>query len=166
MTQKQDCALIAASPDAIEQLFCSYEHHMVFTPGDPPTLVFVHACKLTDVYLMREARSNTDWVLLAEQNYPLIINVTNTFDSLADAINHVQRQVKAMPAPPRCNLHGYNMASMRRIIVCSDGREFGNQSEAARAIGVSQSAISQHMKSKTSTVKGYKLAYKTTGSGR
>jgi hypothetical protein len=161
MTQKQDCALIAASPVALDSQWCMYEHHMIFTPGDPPTLVYVNACKLTDVYLLREARNNSDWCALAANGYPIVVSITNTFDNQAEAINHVQRAIKAMQPMPRCNLHGYNLFGSNRIIVASDGREFASQAEAARLLGCSQSAISQHMRMQLKSIKGITLAYKT-----
>jgi hypothetical protein len=158
---KQSCTLIATTPNDIDNTWCVYRHLMVFTPGEPPTLVFINTCKVIDVFLMREARNNSDWCNLAALGCPIVIEIVHTFDDQSAAMRYAHDMVKSQPEMPRCNLHGYNMFGSNRIILCNDGREFTSQAEAARMLGCSQSAISQHMKGRLGSIKGLKLAYKT-----
>lgn len=159
----QDCNLIIASgANTLPDLYCVYEHYMSFSadPTQAPELVYVGTCKLIDVYQMRDARNNSDWIALAANGYPLLVRVIHTTADRHAALSTAVRHVKSFLTMPRCNLHGYNMFGSNRTLIGSDGREFANQAEAARALGCSQSAISQHIKGSLSNIKGYKLTFK------
>lgn len=153
------CILNAYTPNSINDVWCVYEHHMVFKQGAPPELVYVASCKLTDLFQMREARSNSEWARLATQNLLFQIRVVATANNKSEAFTIMDRHMRKMPQMPRCNLHGFSMFRANRQIICGDGRKFASQAEAARALGCSQGAISQHLNGHIPSIKGVKLAY-------
>lgn len=159
----QQCFISIPSANAIDHIWCMYQHDMWLRPEGPPETVFIHTCRLIDVYLMREARSNTEWIKLAyEGNYPITIRVEHTFTDRITALNFTSAYIRALPTPPRCNLQGFNVYGASRVLQCSDGRTFANQAAAARALGCSASAISQHLTGKLATVCGFKLSHKVS----
>jgi hypothetical protein len=144
----------------VPDVWCVYEHHMMFEAGQPPTLIYVATCKLIDVYQMREARNNSDWCQLAAIGYPLIVRIIKTTADRREAFNFTVKHVKSFTTMPRCNLHGYNLFAAKRTIVGDDAREYASQAAAARALGCSQSAVSQHLNGNLDSIKGHKLTYK------
>lgn len=149
-----------ATGETLRNFHCAFEHSMTINPGEPPRVIFVSACKLNDLFMMREGMANSEWARLTDNGKRSIIvtilAITNTpLEANRVAFAHMQ----GLPEWPHCNKHGYNLDRAARRIKCSDGREFANQDEAARAINCTPSAISQHMRGKLAHVKGYRFEY-------
>ena len=135
-------------------LWCVYEH---ISPANGE-IVYVSTCKLTDVFHMHQGHNNSEWRNLIETDPRMIIRIVAVTDDNVAAFNEARRIINAKQPQPRCNLYGYNLTGSQGVIVCNDGRIFMTQGEAARALGCSQSSVSQHLSGKLDSVKGFKLA--------
>jgi hypothetical protein len=160
-----DCSIgieIAAMQDA----WCVYEHWMQLSaePGTPPDLVFVGACKLREVFNLTQGRNNSEWQALAASrpDMSVFIRVIGITPDAIEAQRAASNHVHSLPAVPRCNLRGYNVASSTRRIRCSNGMTYDSQSDAAAQLDCSQASISQHLKyGRPRTVKGHTFTYAT-----
>jgi len=163
MTMKtQPAATIIGTARTMRDQWCVYEH-MVDSgdPLKPPQIIYIGACKLAEVFDMRDAQNNSDWTEIMVVDRPLIINIVATTPDAREAVRYAVDHIARQPQTPRCNLHGYNLHGQQRRLRCSNGTEYANQSEAARLLNVSQGAISRHLKGHLSTVKGYTFTYVT-----
>lgn len=151
-----------ASADMMRDLYCVFQHMMILRPGSPPDAIFVSYCKLSALFDMREARANSEWMRITNGGKSIIaIELIALTNDHMEANRAAMAYMKSLPEWPHCNKHGYNLERQARRIVCSDGREFNNQDEAAKALGVTASAISQHLNGKLKSVKGYRLDYQS-----
>lgn len=149
-----------STAETMRNLHCVFEHSMQSTPNDPPQKLFVSACKLTDLLTMREAINNSEWARVTNNGkHPIIITIIAICNTALEANRAAFTYMQSLPEWPHCNKHGFNLDRSSRRIMCSDGREFNNQDEAARAIGCTPSALSQHMRGKLPHVKGYRFEY-------
>lgn len=140
--------------------WCIYEHQIVTEPGAPPEIVYINACKLIDVYRMREARNNSEWCRLTlDPGVTVMISIVAVHNDRVTAVNAAMARIKACNPIPRCNLRGTTLFAARRPIDCSNGRQYASQLDAARDLGISQSAISNHLKGGTNNVKGFRFQY-------
>jgi hypothetical protein len=155
---KQD-APITITPAQVADTYCVYEHLMVTTPGAPPSVIFVGSCKLIDVFRMRDARNNSYWTTLTSAGAPVMIRIIMTAQDGKTARDGAVKHVRSLNPMPVCNVHGFNMFGSQRAILCSNGQTYQSQSEAAAALGVTQSAISQNLRGTLSGVKGYTFTY-------
>lgn len=158
MIKKQDASVIGNTMD-IDKQFCAYEHLAVIQPGKPPEVVFVSVCKLLDVFRMVEGRRNSEWAKMFSHGGDVMVRIIATGTERTEVIRFAMNHMKQLPAKPRCNLHGVMMKGIKRPIICSNGQTFNSQLDAARALGVSASAISRHLKGDFNTVGGYTFAY-------
>lgn len=139
--------------------WCVYEHWL-HDPDAPDgrTLIFVSACKLTDVFTLIDGKANSEWNRLVTDRSYLFIRIVFTGERVAcqrEAANHARRQSPY----PRCNLAGFNMHGANRPILCSNGVTYSGQTEAAQALGLNQGQISLHLRGQVATVKGYTFTY-------
>ena len=149
------------SAQHMRSLFCVYEHSAIIRPGDPFETVFVGVCRLHELFTMREAFANTEWVRLTDNGAATVtIKIVAISNDVVEAQNFAFMHLRSFPEWPRCNKLGYNMHKTARTVVCSDGREFESQVAAAHAIGITPSAMSQHMRGQLKTVRGFRFAYK------
>lgn len=137
----------------VENLWCVYEHH------NPPEIIYVNACRLRDVFSMREARDNSEWFRMYQKGGGLLLHITMITVDRNEAIRSAIERVKSLPTMPRCNLHGFNMRTASRPIICSNGVTYQTQSEAAKALGVAQPHISRNLRGALKSVNGYTFAY-------
>ena len=146
--------------ETMRNFHCAFEHSMPINPGEPPRCIFVSACKLSDLFTMREAINNSEWARMTNNGkVPVIVTILAITNTALEATRVAFAHMQSLPEWPHCNKHGYNLDRASRRIKCSDGREFNNQEEAARAINCTPSAISQHMRGKLAHVKGYRFEY-------
>lgn len=138
----------------MHDLWCVYEHHV------PPAIIFVHVCRLTDVFMMREARQNSEWNEIFPHSGALTIHITHIVETQEEAGKIALKRLRSLPMMPRCNLVGYNMRGSTRALECSNGCEYRSQSHAAKALGLSQGNLSRHMRGELAAVRGLKFWYK------
>ncbi len=161
ITKQVNCSLECTGWTVADQ-WCVYEHYVPSeTPGTPPLLIFIGACKLIDVFNVQHARNNSDWTEIFAHDRPLLITVVETMSTQEEAMNRSIVRVRALPEPPRCNLHGFNLFGQKRRLACSNGQEYATQAHAAKALNISQGAISRHLKGHLSSVKGFTFTYVT-----
>jgi hypothetical protein len=141
-------------------LWCVYEHWLVIKPGEPPQIIYVGACRLPEVFDMRNARNNSDWSAIFQVDREIMLSIIMTTPDQREAMNFSIRHAKGLPEMPRCNLHGFNMFGQSRRLLCSNGQEYTNQTEAAKVLGLNQGAISRHLKGHLQSVKGLVFTYK------
>lgn len=157
--QTADSTLIVDSGAKPGDVWCAYEHSATLEAGKPPSVIFVSACRLVDVYKLTEGKTNSDWSALFERGGQLLVRIIATGDKV-DVIKHAQRHARSLPTLPRCNLHGINVRGARRAVLChQNGRTYATQREASDELGLSQSAISQHLDGKLTAVRGYSFEY-------
>lgn len=149
-----------ATADALRSAQCVYGTSITMTPGNPPEMIFVGVGKLVDVFALKEARANSEWSRITNNGQiPVMITLLAIADTIPEASAAGMRYMNDLPQWPHCNRHGYNLQQRTRRILASNGTIFETQQEAARIIGISESAISQHLHGKLKSVKGLRLTY-------
>lgn len=148
-----------ATADALRNVWCVYEHS-IHQADAPPATIFVGYCKLGELFMMREARTNSEWARITDNgNVPVMITIIAMCSEQSEANRAAMEHLSSLPSWPYCNANGYNLERATRQLRCSNGTIFQSQEDAAKVLGVSQSAISQHLRGKLKTVKGVTLAY-------
>lgn len=125
------------------------------------TVIHMDIDKFDRVQELRAPRNNShfqSW-LTSNPNTVVIINILAYGNDRFELARWLGERMRAMPVRPECNALGINTGRMKRMIVASDGRTFEGQIAAARALGVSQGAISHHLRGHTATVGGVMLQY-------
>jgi hypothetical protein len=161
MTTKQDASLIIDAAK-VTRLWCAYEHSAQFEPGKPPEVVFVGVTKLTDVYRLIEGQRNSEWLRIFGHGGAVLVHIIGTGESRSDMMRMAMERAKSFPTLPRCNMHGVNLKGTARRIICSNGKTYESQKEAADSLGISSSSISRHLRSELKSVGGYTFAYEVS----
>lgn len=156
---KQDSNVIIDTAIGVDH-WAAFEVHATLTEGAPPEIIYVNACKLHDVYKLTQARINSEFARMFANGGMVMVHIIATGNDRREIIEYALRHQKSLPLPPRCNVVGHLMTQAHRIIICSNGKEYKSQTDAALALGVAQSAISRHLRGDLATVKGYTLSYK------
>jgi hypothetical protein len=137
----------------------AFEYQASMSPGAPPTVIYVGASPLTEVYRLGEGRSNSEFADIFRNGGHVLVRIIaigDRHDIVRHAINYMRDNFETVP---RCNLRGFNTKGMNRAIRCSNGTTYDSQTEAARALGISQSAISQVLSGKLTHAGGYTFTY-------
>jgi hypothetical protein len=158
--QSADCSLILDTQAHPSQAWCAFEHIAALEPGAPPAVIFVGACRLIEVYRLADGRTNSEWTKIYANGGTVQVRIIATGDRL-DVMRHAQRHARTFDPLPRCNMYGYNVRGASRAIRCSNGQTYPTQRDAALALGVSQSAISQQLDGKLLSVRGFTFSYTT-----
>jgi hypothetical protein len=149
----KDILLPIQDVNGINNLWCAYEHHC------PPHIIYVNACKLIDVFKLAEARDNSEWFRMFANGGAMMIHLLLITDSRHRAVETAIARAKSLPTMPRCNLHGWNMKTAARPILCSNGKTYSTQREAADDLHLDQGNLSKHLRGKLKNVGGYTFAY-------
>lgn len=147
----QHATQIVGSPAGFLNDWCVYEHYY----GENDTLIYIGLCRLIDVFSAPDARNNSEWVKLVNDTYALTLRIIATGTRANCFAYHGHHMTTR--GRPVCNARGVH-AGARNVIECIEtGARFNTQEEASRGMGVSQSAISQHLQGKPNfaRVKGY-----------
>lgn len=160
-------ASLTITPRNVRNMHAVYEHHIASAaPGQPPELIYVGACKLIDAYLCIDAMNNSHWAEITNAgSIPIIVRIIHVDADAAMARAIAIRHVKSLAVMPRCNLHGYNLHTVNRPLIASNGETYQTQRDAAAALNVTQAAISHHMRGKTAHVRGVTFTYATATDG-
>ncbi len=127
-------------------------------PAILPETIFIDCCKLNAIFGFARAQQNTDFLAIARSGIGCALNILHITEDKNEANRETFKLVKQLN--PRCNLRGYNLAgNTGRPIMCSNGQTYANQSEAALSLGLSQGAISRHMKGELKHVKHFRFEY-------
>jgi hypothetical protein len=146
-------------PNLVEKMWCAYEHLMQFDDGEPPKVIYVNFCKLLDVHRLAQARRNTEWIRLTEGNRLVIVRVIATSQDRLLVQRHASEHMRAFSPMPICNAKGFVATAQRRKLYCSNGQQYDTQQQAAQALGISQSAVSKHLKGNLNHVAGYVFSF-------
>lgn len=149
----QNVVIPIADIKEANNVWCVFEHHL------PPQILYVGACKLIDVFKMREARDNSEWAKIYANGGGVQLAITMITDNRNEAFRVAMERVRSLDPMPRCNMHGYNMHRTARTLICSNGQTYKSQSDAAQALGISQSNISKHLAGDLTHVNGHTFAY-------
>lgn len=160
MTYTPQDASIIIDPNRNHELWVVYEHWW-FNPDGADQIVYVNTCMLKDVFYMREARNNSHWLKwFADTGHQVRVRIIATYGNMIDAQRAAITHLKKFNPMPPCNEYGLQLSYAGRPLLCSNGQEYATQSDAAMALGVSQSNISEHMRGRRKNVKGYTFTYK------
>ncbi len=154
----QPSSLTIVTPQGCADDWCLFEHSIIVNQGEPPQVIYVGTCRLRDVYKLIEARRNSEWRRIVTDRTPLFLRILQTGDK-GEMIRASASQVRTYPAFPRCNLVGHDAFAMTKALICSNGETYKSQADAADSLGVSQSAISRHLRGEVRHVRGYTFAY-------
>lgn len=157
----QSTSLIVDPKHTID-LWCVYEHLMQIEPDGPPVVIYVNACKLSEVYRLTQGRQNTEWLRLTkDRDVKIMVRIVAT-DTDRYLINReAMRHARIFNPMPICNLRGFNIHGQGRSVECSNGKRYKSQADAAKELGLSQSAISKHLNGQLRHVGGYVFSYPT-----
>jgi len=145
--------------------WCVYEHHLIRNDGMPPEVIFVGSTRLSDLFSCKDARMNSDWLPLMNAYGPsgpkIMIRIIATTDDPVEANNTAIRHLRTFDKTPRCNLHGFNNYRRTAFIMCSNGKLYTSQVEAATELGIKQPAISRVLRGGAQHASGYSFTYAT-----
>lgn len=138
--------------------WCTWEHHAVLAEGEPPTVIMVGACKLSEVYNMSAAKANSEWKRIFARGGKVMVRIVATGPDKHHCYVHATKLMKQYA--PVCNLNGHNLKHTRKSIRCiNNGRVYNTQAEAARDLGLDQGSVSKHMRGMAHTVQGFMFEY-------
>lgn len=158
---KQEHSFTVGTPTTFTDDWCVYEHYIRSndpTGAQPPTLIYIGACRLRDVFKLTDAGRNSEWRKIVTPETPLMISIVETGGRI-EMQRSVGNRCRQLPSFPRCNLFGHDAFGIQKAIVCSNGKTYASQIEAARSLNLDQGAISKHMRGELRTVKGFTFAY-------
>lgn len=156
------CSFPISDVNSAEKLWCVYEHWSNAGDGQPPRLIYINACRLTDTFRFKDARDNSEWFRIYQNGGAIMVNIVLITEDRNEATRQAIERCKAQPTIPQCNLHGWNMRTAARPILCSNGVTYQTQAEAATALNLAQSNISRCLRGQLNSVGGYRFAYAAT----
>lgn len=139
--------------------WCVFEYWATLKEGEPPQCIMCGAERLIDVYKLRTGKSNTEFARIFANGGTIMVRIIAIGGSRRELIQAAVMQTRKYTPAPVCNTKGYTAGGIIRRISCSDGRIFDSQQHCAVELGVSQSAISRHLRGEGNHVKGYLLTY-------
>lgn len=143
----QSVTYFSASIDGLANLFCVYEI------WQEKTLIYIGSCKLTALHQIPDAQRNSEFMRMVGREGEFNLRLIASGDR-SNCHNFRARHARSFPELPICNRVGTS-GRFTAIICNEDGRKYRTQTEAATAYGVSQSAISNHMRGR--------IGYQTVG---
>lgn len=156
----QQCDTSIVIDTAAREIWCVYEHHVQMSEGAPPEIILVGFCRLFDVYRLNDGRANSEWAGLFSNGGHVLVRVIATTLDRAEAVNFAGRHARSLEPMPRCNLRGFSMkGSSRPIRDMTTNKVYDSQKDAADELGISQSAISRHLRGDLKHVAGHVFCY-------
>jgi hypothetical protein len=147
MTLTPQQASIIGSASGFVDDWCVYEHWY----GEPEQLIYVGICRLVDVFHAPDARTNSEWHKTVQMRHTLHVRIIATGERV-ECYRYYGRYLDANKPP--CNRLGRHVGAGMEIMCVQTGERFATQSDAARALGVSQASISQNLNSLIPATKG------------
>ncbi len=160
MITKVDTSALIVDTARNTDMWCVFEHQVVLKEGDPPTVIQIGACKLTEVYRLTDGKTNSEWNDIFRNGGSVLVRIIGTTLEKAEAFRHATDLIRAMEPKPVCNLRGYNLRGQARAVRClNNDRRYATQTEAANDLGISASGISRHLRGDLSHVSGFRFAF-------
>lgn len=155
-----DNAAVIIDVGALGDTWCAFEHLAVLEPGRPPEVIMVGACPLVDVFRLREGRENSEWAKMFRNGGHLMIRIVHTEADRSAVRRFALEHSRKFDPMPRCNVKGFRVSHRHQPIKCEQtGKRYKTQKQAADDLGLTQSAISRHMKGELAHVKGFVFRY-------
>lgn len=163
ITKHNTCAIVVDIRTSTDD-WCVFEHHVVLNEGEPPTIILIGACRLTDVYRLVPGKTNSEWVNLFANGGQVLVQIIATTDDKQEAFKYAMQRVNSLDPTPLCNLRGHSLRTVKRAIVCMQNkRRYDTQQEAASDLGIHASSISRHLNGLISHAQGFTFAFETSG---
>lgn len=157
LTKADHCSIVVDAQTAHTD-WCVFEHQVVLNPGDPPAVILVGACALTDVYHLIDGKTNSEWARIFSNGGKLLVRVVATTPDKGEAFRYAGELMRDLT--PICNIKGYNLKGQRKAIIClNNGRRYDTQTNAALDLGIHASAISRHLRGQLRTAQGFVFSY-------
>lgn len=121
--------------------------------------MWIGAVGLQHVYTFSQMTGNSEWRKLYHPERMITIYIRAIGDKLS-CMQEATKTLREMPTMPHCNLRGVNSYAISIPLICSNGETYQSQAEAARILGLNQSALSKHLRGELMQVKGYTFARK------
>lgn len=161
--QSADASLVVDTKHTTE-LWCVYEHQVVLKEGEPPSVIMIGACRLREVYLLIDGKTNTEWAKIYANGGSVLVRIVGVTLDKMEAMRHAQTLVRSATPTPICNLQGYNIRGSARAVRCiNNDTRYNTQREAAEALGVSASALSRHLRGELTHANGLRFVYDQEG---
>lgn len=138
--------------------WAAFEYQASLTAGAPPTVIYVGAAPLTEIYRLGEGRSNSDFCDIFRNGGHVLVRIIATGER-EPCLRYAMDHMRQFESVPRCNRLGFNVKGMARQVHCSNGITYATQSAAALALGLSQSAVSQVLSGKIAHAGGFTFTY-------
>lgn len=151
-----ECTIAAQMNQMTNATYCVVSYQRINGTA-PPTLMMITACPLSQAFNMTVPGRNAYWRSVMTPETGVIVEVHKIGTKQECNIDATSRMARA-PVKPEC-MRWTVAARGTRLIACSNGQTYRDQSEAADALGVSQSAISQCLRGHMATVRGETLMY-------
>lgn len=160
MIQKIDTSAIVIDALRPLDIWCAFEHQVVLKEGDPPTVILVGACKLSEVYRLQDGKMNSEWADIFKQGGSVLVRIVALSTDKPEIHRFAQDMILKTEPTPICNLRGYNLQGRARGVIClNNSRRYNSQMEAAADLGISASGISRHLRGDLSHVGGLRFIY-------
>lgn len=145
-------------------LFCAYEHRATLTPGAPPEIIMVGACKLADAYRMIDGKTNSEWLRIFAQGGQVMVRIIATGNNRVEITRWAMGHMRSLPTIPRCNLYGLSMRGSARPVRCENtGEVYKSQRDACEQLGIQNSTMSRHLSGQVPKVNGMIFRYVDLG---
>lgn len=148
---------ITSARPVSELVYVMYEHWY------NNQLIYIGLTELENLFTCPDARENPYWQEVVKENEQILVRPV-MIGKHHTVLNEYLRRL-SLQEKPYCNTYIKPWKGHRNVaIICSDGRIFKSQAEAALALGVPQSRVSNHVSNKSGykTIKGLTLRpYKT-----
>lgn len=115
---------------------------IVYEIWQDSALIYLGVCKFASLYALPDAANNSEFMKRSKQPFTVRVLATGTRH---DCVNYRQALAKQLPEPPVCNKLGA-IGRHAAVMCIEDNRIFRTQEEAAKAYGVTQPTISNHLR--------------------
>lgn len=116
----------------------------------------LYVCELRQAYTFHGLYRNPVWRDMVKPDMLINARVTHVGDVIS-CRRHMDTRLNTMPVKPPANVHPAHWIMKVSRLECSNGQTYRNQSEAARQLGLTQSAISKHLAGGLDHVKNYRF---------
>lgn len=122
--------------------------------------IYIGICPFSELNNMPDAMSNSEFAKFVKPDDRLTICLSGLFETIGEAIAY--RETMFAMNKPHCNRNGHHVentaTSKGRGVKCIETQQtYINAAKAARAMGVTNSAMSQHLSGAIPTICGYKF---------
>ena len=124
---------------------------------DPTGVIYAGVGKMSDVFTLARLKAFREFDL----EVPYKVEIISSHVRLIDAQNSLSRWIKDNNIPPPKYNLAQAMKYARGIHCIETGKSYKSQSDAAKDLNISQSALSKHLTRVPGhkTIKGYRFEY-------